>query len=162
MTNQPTSKQYLFQLNVIYGAQAFFMLVFGVVAYLVSQSTQHVEDSMESLLIYILVAAVIASLTGAHFAFNLIIQRIDKNLTLKIKLQKYLSAVLIRSALLELPGLFASVICILTGSPLPLMAVLLILAVFFLLRPSTSQIIQDLSLSQQEKGILEDPKSILD
>lgn len=162
MTNQLTSKQYLIQLRLIYGAQAFFMLAFGAVAFVLSQSTQHAEDSFANLLIYALVAAVIASLTGAHFIFNFIIQRVDKALPLKSKLQKYLSAVLIRSALLEFPGLFASVVCILTGSLLPLMVVLLILIVFFLLRPSTSQIIQDLSLSHEEKGILEDPKGNLD
>jgi hypothetical protein len=162
MSNQLTSKQYLLQLHLIYGAQAFFMLLFGVIAFVVSQSTEHTEDSFARLLVYILVAAVIASLTGAHFVFNFIIQRIDKTLPLKPKLQKYSSAVLIRSALLEFPGLLASVVCILTGSLLPLMAVLLILVVFVLLRPSTSQISQDLTLSHEERGILVDPKSVLE
>ena len=161
MPNQLTSKQYLFQLNLIYGAQAFFMLVFGVVAFVISQSTQPSEESFTGLLIYILVAVVITSLTGAYFLFNLMVHRISKDLTLKIKLQKYLTALLMRSALLECPGLFASVVTILTGSQLPLMAVVFILLVFLLFRPSTVQIIQDLNLSPAERGMLEDPRSTL-
>ncbi|MBA4057310.1 MAG: hypothetical protein C0490_21530, partial [Marivirga sp.] len=71
------------------------------------------------------------------------------------------SAILIRSAILEFPGLFASVICILTGSLLPMMGVAVILIIFFLLRPSIRGITQDLNLSNQEKATLENPSSIL-
>ena len=60
----------MFQLNLIYGAQAFIMLVFGAVAFVMSQSAQPSEESFASSLIYILVAVVIASLTGAHFIFD--------------------------------------------------------------------------------------------
>ena len=159
MARPITSKQYLFQLNLIYGAQAFFMLVFGAVAFVVSQSVQPLEESFSRLLLYVLVAAVITSLTAAHVVFNLMIQRISNGIALKSKLQKYLTALLVRSALLEFPGLFASVVTILTGSQLPLIAVLFILIVFFLLRPSSGQISQDLNLSQPAKGMLEDPGS---
>lgn len=161
MARPITSKQYLFQLNLIYGAQAFFMLVFGAVAFVVSQSVQPLEESFSRLLLYVLVAVVITSLTAAYFVFNLMIQRISNGIALKSKLQKYLTALLVRSALLEFPGLFASVVTILTGSQLPLIAVLFILIVFFLLRPSSGQISQDLNLSQSEKGMLEDPGSTL-
>lgn len=160
MARPITSKQYLFQLNLIYGAQAFFMLVFGAVAFVVSQSAQPLEESFSRLLLYVLVAVVITSLTAAYFVFNLMIQRISNGIALKSKLQKYLTALLVRSALLEFPGLFASVVTILTGSQLPLIAVLFVLIVFFLLRPSSGQISQDLNLSQSEKGMLEEPGSI--
>ena len=161
MASPITSKQYLFQLKLIYGAQAFFMFVFGAVAFVVSQSAQPQEESFSRLLLYILVAVVITSLTAAHFVFNLMVQRISNTLTLKSKLQKYLTALLVRSALLEFPGLFGSVVSILTGTQLPLMAVLFILIVFFLLRPSSGQISQDLHLSPPEKRILEEPGSTL-
>ena len=161
MASPLTSKQYLFQLNLIYGAQAFFMLVFGAVAFVVSQSAQPLEASSSRLLLYVLVAVMITSLTAAHFVFNLMIRRISNGLALKSKLQQYLTALLVRSALLEFPGLYASVVAILTGSQLPLLAVLFILIVFFLLRPSSGQISQDINLSQREKGILEDPGSTL-
>lgn len=160
MARPITSKQYLFQLNLIYGAQAFFMLVFGAVAFVVSQSTQPLEESFSRLLLYVLVAVIITSLTASYFVFNLMIQRISNGIALKSKLQKYLTALLVRSALLEFPGLFASVVTILTGSQLPLIAVLFVLIVFFLLRPSSGQISQDLNLSQSEKGMLEEPGSI--
>lgn len=137
------------------------MLVFGAVAFVVSQSVQPLEESFSRLLLYVLVAVVITSLTAAYFVFNLMIQRISNGIALKSKLQKYLTALLVRSALLEFPGLFASVVTILTGSQLPLIAVLFILIVFFLLRPSSGQISQDLNLSQSEKGMLEDPGSTL-
>ena len=160
MTPQLTSKQYLFQLNLIYGAQVFFMLAFAVAAFVISQSTQP-DLRFATLLIYVLGAILIAALSGAHFIFNMMIKRIEPNFSLRTKLQKYLTASLVRSALLEFPGLFGSVVCILTGTQLPLMAVLFILIVFVMLRPSAAQIIRDLNLSPTEKVSLENPQSTL-
>lgn len=161
MAKQTTSKQYLFQLQLVYGAQAMTLLVFGLVAYTISSSKGAQIYQGENTLVYILAAVLIASLTAAHFLFNLLVRKIDKQPNLKSKLQKYQSAVLIRSAVLEFPGLFASVICILSGNLLPLMGVAVILIVFFLLRPSVRSVIQDLNLSTQEKAILENPSSAL-
>lgn len=161
MANQSTSKQYLFQLQLIYSAQAMTLFVFGIVAYFIATSTESESIQPENILIYILAGIVIFSLSAAHFVFNVLIRKIDQNLSLKPKLQKYQSAILIRSAVLEFPGLFAGVVCILSGNPLPLMGVAIILVVFFLLRPSTRGIIQDLNLSTQEKIVLENPAGIL-
>lgn len=159
MAGQLTSKQYFFQLNLIYGAQAIFMLIFGAVAFVMSQSAQPSEGPVDSLLLFVLGVIVVASLSGAHFTYNILVQRIDKDISLKTKLQKYLTAVLARSALLEFPALFASVVCILAGSQLPLITVLFVLIVFYMLRPSAAQIIRELNLSQAERGMLEDPQS---
>jgi hypothetical protein len=161
MASPLTSKQYLFQLNLIYGAQAFVILMFGAVVFIINQSAEPSEGPYANLMIYILAAVVVTSLSAAHFIFGVMLRRIDREVVLKGKLQKYLTAVLVRSAVLEFPGLFASVVGLLSGSQIPLMAVLFILVVFILLRPTTGRIIQDLNLSLQEKGMLEDPGSTL-
>lgn len=161
MARPLTSKQYLFQLNLIYGGQAFFILVFGAVVFLMNQSSPPTESPSATVMSYILVAVVIASLTTAHFIFGMMVKRIAREIVLKDKLQKYLTAVLVRSAVLEFPGLVASVISLVTGSQVPLIAVLFIVVVFFILRPTTGQIIGDLSLSHQEAGILKGPESTL-
>jgi hypothetical protein len=161
MNNQTTSKQYLFQLQLIHGAQVMTLLVFGVVAYFISSSKEPETIQSENILTYVLAATVIVSLSAAHFIFNLFIRKMDKNTGLKSKLQKYQTAVLIRSAVLEFPGLFAGVVCILSGSLLPLMGLAVVLAVFVLLRPSVTAIIRDLALSAQEKMVLENPNSTL-
>lgn len=160
MTNETTSKQYLFQLQLIYGAQAMTLLVMGIAAYFITaEGPQNYQ--MDNGLVYALAAVVIVALTAAHFLFNLLVRKIDMHLDLRSKLQKYQSAVIIRSAVLEFPGLLASVICILTGNLLPLMGVAVILVVFFILRPSVSSIIQDLNLSNREKAILENSSSVI-
>lgn len=161
MANQTTSKQYLLQLQLIYGTQAMTLLVFGIVAYFISSSKESQTVQSENILVYILAGIVIISLSAAHFVFNLLIRKIDNKISLKSKLQKYQSAMLIRSAVLEFPGLFAGVVCILSGNLLPLMGVAIILIVFFLLRPSIGGIIQDLNLSTSEKIVLENPAGIL-
>lgn len=162
MASQTTSRQYLFQLQLIYGAQAMAVLVFGVVAAFIGPSAQPEAVYSPTIMIYVLGGAVVVALSASHFVFNLMVGKIDRNLALKPKLQKYQSAVLIRSAILEFPGLFASVICILSGSLLPLIPVALILIVFYFLRPSVAGIVQDLGLPVGEKLILENPAGIID
>lgn len=161
MALQTTSKQYLSQLRMIYSAQAMALFIFGLVAYFISQSEAPETLESENFLIYILAGILIVALSAAHFVFNILIRKIDKQLGLKTKLEKYQVAILIRSALLEVPGFVASVICILTGSLLPLMGVAVVLIIFFLLRPSVNGIVQDLNLTIQEKVMLENPENIL-
>lgn len=74
---------------------------------------------------------------------------------------RYLSAVIIRSACLELPGLFAGVVAFITGETYLLMLVPLLLILFYMYRPTTHSIAEELNLTQEEKSQLEDPNAII-
>lgn len=164
MRKQLTSKEYFSQLTLIYFAQAGIMLIFaGVVfalVYLGKVSTT-TDESFTRTLTYILLVIVVAGFAGAHFLYQFMLAKIDRSLSLPKKTQKYVGVLLTRSACLEFPGLAASVVFFLTGNFYLLLIPLFTGIVFFLLRPTQSSVIEDLNLSEKEKGQLNNPKTIV-
>src|SRR5688500_17277054 len=102
MKQATTSKQFFFALNITYYMQAFAVLFFALVVwFLISQGSEPVsEDKMWMVIVPIVM---VMSLTASHFVFRMNVGRIDKSLPLKTKMPKYANALIIRSALLELP-----------------------------------------------------------
>jgi hypothetical protein len=163
MSKTFTSKQYFTQLNLIYFAQAGVMLIFTAVVfalvYLGEMATTQNETTQ--LLTYTLVLVVIAGFSAAHFLYNFQASRIDRSLSLQKKMPKYLGVLLVRSACLELPGLFATIVFFMTGNFYLLLIPIFIAAVFYLLRPTPATIAEDLNLSTEERRLLETPNAVI-
>ena len=163
MSKTFTSKQYFTQLNLIYFAQAGVMLIFaGVVFALVyfgKMATS--QDETTQLFTYMLVLVVIAGFSAAHFLYNFQLSRVDRSLSLQKKMPKYLGVLLVRSACLELPGLFATIVFFMTGNFYLLLIPIFIAVVFFLLRPTPAIIAEDLNLSSEERRLLESPDAVI-
>ena len=160
MTRGTTSRQYLLQLNIIYGAQVFTLIAFGTIAFAL-RPKENPDTEFSTILHYALAALLVLSLFGAHFIFKLVLDGIDPAQPIGNKLQKFLTALLIRAAFLEVSGLFSGVVMLLTGSTIPLMVLALIILLFYFFRPTISQLVQELKLSVQEKTLLENPDSEL-
>ena len=73
---------------------------------------------------------------------------------------KYQTAVLIRSACFEMPGLVAAVSALITGDNSFLLFTAIVIVLFLLVRPSVYTITSDLNLSQGERNLLENPSSL--
>ncbi len=158
-----TSKQYFTQLNLIYFAQAGIMLMFTAVVFALvyfGQMTTGQDDSSQ-LFTYTLVAVVVVGFSAAHFLYNFQLSRIDRSLSLQKKMPKYLGVLLMRSACLELPGLFATIVFFITGNFYLLLIPIFIAAVFFLLRPTPATITEDLNLTTEERRLLENPDAVI-
>ncbi len=84
MASQTTSRQYLFQLQLIYGAQAMAVLVFGVVAAFIGSSAQPEAVYSPTIMIYVLGGAIVVALSASHFVFNLMVGKIDRTLLLNL------------------------------------------------------------------------------
>jgi hypothetical protein len=110
---------------------------------------------------YVLLAMLVVGLTASQMIPKMLIGKIDPSLPLKNKMPKYLSAVILRSACLELPGLFACVVTFITGETYLLLLVPLLLILFYVYRPTTNSIAEELNLTHEEKIQLEDPNAII-
>jgi hypothetical protein len=159
-----TSKQYLSQLNLIYYFQAGVMLVFAAVVFGLVYSGKIATDMTAtdaSIHTYALIFIVVAGFSAAHYLYQYRLSKIDKTLDLRTKMPKYLGALLLRSACLELPGLYASVVFFLSGNYYLLLIPIFSGVAFFLLRPTVDTIADDMALSPKEKSQLNNPNIII-
>lgn len=155
-----TSKQYFTTINVVYYMQAFAVFSFALVVwYLIAQGAEPVaNDTMWMLIVPVVM---IVGLGSAYFIFRVMLGKIDRSLPLKSKMPKYASALIVRSALLELPGLFAGIAAYTSGQLMHLAGAMIIFMVFMMLRPTRSSIAYDLQLSDKEKMQLEKDDEII-
>ena len=152
---QTTSKSFLTTLRIIYFALvSFFLTVSGNV---------EVNTDAEFVLMmrYVLFAVTPVAIGAGYFAFKHTLTSASSLTSLKEKLLRYQVAVFMRSASLEIPGMLAAVITLITGELSFLLFTSVILMLFLMLIPGVGTIVQDLTLSRKESAILENPDSIL-
>lgn len=159
-----TSKQYLSNLNLIYFAQGGMMLLFTGVLFGLVYSGNIITDpngELTKMLTYVLAIVLVSGFSGAHFLYQFLLSRINKGLEFKAKMPKYVGAMLVRSACLELPGLFAAIVFFLSGNFYLLLIPVFIAVVFFLLRPTPATIAEDLNLTPSERALLDNPDAVI-
>jgi hypothetical protein len=157
-----TTKQYFITLNTTYYLQTFSVLLFAaVVAFLINQRPDAVGNASISDWHTVVPVAMIISLATAYMVFRLLVGRIKANDPLRQKMPAYARAILIRSALLEIPGFLAAIAAYLSGKFYFLGAAVLIFVLFLILKPSRNSIATDLNLSPKEKALLEDDSALI-
>jgi hypothetical protein len=162
MKKPVSSKNYLLTLNLISFAQMLTLVVFsGVVLFLKNTDQITLDEGLAHLFLYIVPLFVIASLAAAYFIFDMMLGKVNSALPLKQKLIRYQVAYIIRTAVLEVSGLLGAVAALITGEIYFLSAPLLIILIFFLLRPSAHHIAADLKLSIAERDLLQDPQAFV-
>lgn len=160
MSQPISSKTLLTTMNMIYFSLVFVMLFFAAIVFYMNYSESLIVDSDEDfaqLLRYVLFGLTPVGIAVGYFAFKQQLSSLEPASKLRDKLGRYQTALLIRSAGLELPGLFGCVAAMLTGENMFLLFTLVIVAIFILLRPTPFTMTNDLGLSQTEKSILENP-----
>lgn len=159
-----TSKSYLLMLRIIYLAMMGSMTIFAIVTFIIVSSQDNTVNQNPDLTLtmrYILFAVTPIALGIGYFVFKRLISSSIQITSLKSKLFRYQQAVLIRSALLEIPGMVGAAATFITGDLSFLLFTAIMIMMFLMLMPGVGAIVQDLGLSQQEKAILENPDSIL-
>lgn len=158
----PTSKSTLSALNIIYFSFIMTMTLFGAVVFFINTSGEVAADAELSLILrYVLTGLLPIGLGAGYFIFRQLIGVITSNHSLREKLMKYQTAVLIRSACFEMPGLVGAVAAFITGDNSFLLFTAIVVVLFLIVRPSVYTISSDLNLSQTERAILENPASPL-
>ncbi len=97
-----------------------------------------------------------------YFMYKNLLSQIQPGLSLREKLGKLQGAILIRAALVEVPGYFASIVAMLSGQIPYLYITLLMVAILIFWRPTPESIRNDLQLSDAEAAKLSDPNEVID
>ena len=158
----PTSKSVLTSLNMIYFSLIMMMTLFGAVVFFLTTSGDITQDPELALILrYVLFALLPIGVGAGYFIFKQWMNTIGTALSLREKLMKYQTAVLIRSGCFEMPGLFGAVATLITGDLSFLLFTAIVIVLFLLLRPTLYTITTDMNLSQKERATLENPSSLL-
>ena len=162
MTPASTSKSLLTSINIIYFSLVGVTTSFGLVVLFLNFSggiATEVDADFALLLRYVLLVMLPVGLGIGYFLFKQLTASISNTISLKEKLFKYQSALLIRSACFELPGLLGCVTALIANDNTFLLFTGIVIAIFFLFRPTVFSITTDLNLSQNERSVLENPLS---
>jgi len=136
--------------------------LFGLVTFYL-RSTQAAEEESElSQLFLVLVPLVaVAGIAASFQVFKLMVKKAREHPDLKSKVSRYGSALIVRYALLEAPSLLGIIAFFLTDNYLFLAISGLIVALFFVIRPTKAKLEQDLELTPTEIAYLDDPNAII-
>jgi hypothetical protein len=119
------------------------------------------DEVLTNNLTYVLVAIVVVGYAASFIIYRQMLGRIDKTSELKKKMSGFLAALLVRSACIEVPALFAAIVMFMTAKLYLFAIPVFTFIVFYLMRPTTSTIAEDLQLSQKEKSMLDDPNGVV-
>lgn len=157
-----TSKSTLSALNMIYYSLIMMMTMFGAIVFFINTSREITNDpGLTMLFRYALLALLPVGLGAGYFIFKQLNKAINPAISLREKLMKYQTAVLIRSACFEMPGLVGAIATFMTGDNSFLLFTAIVLVLFILERPTVYTITRDLNLSPGDRAILENPSSPL-
>lgn len=162
-SQKQTSREYFKAFTIIHFALLMGQVVFAsVVYYLISSgSVSNKITDLDEVFIYAAPLAVLGGIAGSIFVTKQRLGSIPNNATLEDKLFEYRAIVITKLAMLEGPAFFAIICYYLTSNLLYLGLVPILLVVFVLNRPTASKAVQDLSLNQQERALVEDPNGVL-
>ena len=141
--------------------QAFAVLAFALVVYFLLWQSEQPPVSDTDTWMLIVVVILVSSLIMAYFVFRTLIGRINNTMKLPEKMPRYARAILVRSALLEIPGLLAAIAAYMTRNPQFLAVSMVIVVLFVVLRPAKTSIAMDLNLSGKEKTALDDDQAVI-
>ncbi len=132
------------------------MVAFGVlVTYLLTSGDLSTSPELKNLFNLLVPAIFLFAIVIANAIARRQLNAIDKSDSLESKLKKYQTVMLIRLAALEVAALFSSAAVLITGQMYYLAGTLVAMILFYTVRPSVGNMVNDLSLSQGEKMQLE-------
>lgn len=159
-----TIGSYLKYLKTIHTAMGFGMsvpIVFAV--FLNSKGIVPIlqEQEFHALVDVLTIAAIVSISIAAFYLFHLLTSRIAPSANLFEKLSRFRQAYIVRLALIDSGGLFATVAFMLTESMITLISFTLVLLFFALLRPSKQEISRSLNLDISDEIKLRQDSTVL-
>lgn len=161
MKNSINTKQYFLTLNITYYMQAFAVVAFSAIVALLLFVNKTEPSGDNNTWVYLVSIVLIAGLVMGFFVFRFLLKRIKQEMRLQDKMPRYARALLVRSSLIEIPGLLAAIAAFITANLNFLVISLLVFVVFIALRPTKARIAEDLLLSPKDKAMLEDDRAVI-
>jgi len=145
-------------ITMIYFALIMMQILFALVVYYLIYSGQLVaeldKESAQTLK-YVLYVLCPLGVVAGHMIYRQNIGAIDATQPMQARFNKLQVAVLIRSACLEVPSLLGAVAAMLTGDPYYLLFTAIMVALFFVWRPTQASVAEELQLSPSEREAIE-------
>ncbi|QDH78688.1 hypothetical protein FKX85_06420 [Echinicola soli] len=158
MKTQPqTSKAYFNNLTMLHRMLLVVQIAFFAAAYFLTDRSTVSNEELNSLFTYLIPVLVLAGIAGSNLLFRKQLAKLIETSELKAKLIGYLSSLMIKYALLEIPSMLSIVAYFITANYLFLGMAVVVLVVFILDRPSMGKAITDLRLSGIERQKVENP-----
>ncbi len=150
---EPNSpKQALRTIQVIHSSLMAGLILFGaVVVFLLTSGSQQVNEGLD-MMVYIPPVLFVMAYFAANTLFNTFIKKArEGNLELQQKFAPYQTAHIIRLALMEGTGLFATVVTMITGVYYVMIVLLLVLLFFASKFPTVLRMEEEMGLTPEEK-----------
>ncbi len=154
MGKEQTSKQYMLNLATVHGALIVGQVIFAGCAFYLNFEGGPLNDPNDDLVNTFQMLVPVAIVSGILVGRLLASKRINKakkEAELKEKLDVYKSALIMKWALLEFPGLFALIAYLLFGHLLFMTLFAIPIVIFVLERPTKEKVIEDLELESKER-----------
>ncbi len=150
-----SAKQALATMRTIHFAMMGGMMMFGLVVFYLNSTTE-LSSSFENGDILLVVAGgfTLMAVGISPIIFKQQLAKLTGDEELRAKMATFQTAHIIRCALLEGAGLFATVISLVSHNSVVLAALVLVVGVFVLHIPSALSLERDLNLSPDEKNQL--------
>lgn len=160
-TQSQTSKDYFKSLNVLHGMLLMAQIAFLLAAYFFTDRAVVNNDELDAVFRYLIPVMVLAGIAGSNLLFKKQLAKLVEMTALKAKLTGYLSSLVVKYAILEIPAMMAIVAYFITANYLYLWMAMVVLVVFILDRPSMGRVIADLQLSLSERQKVENPNEVI-
>lgn len=160
---QQHPKEYFRTLKLLHIALILGQILFAFVVVFVftKGGTMENPQSFINIIDYTLLAATVCFIPASFYFFRLKLEKLKAATDLKMKMDGYRSALIVRYTLFEIPSLTSIVAVMLTSNYIYLVVTGMIIVLMLFLRPTKESSIKDLALDISEIAILDDPDAII-
>ncbi len=157
-----TTKEYFKIISTIHLAMFMGQLILGLLIYFFIIDPDHPDLTSElaQILQFLVPSVAIVGIIASRMIFKKRLIPIKEDAELKIKMEKYREALIIRMALLEGSALFSMVAVFITNNVNYLIYACCLVVYFIYNKPTLTSAISNLELNQMEISKLEDPETL--
>lgn len=155
-----TSGEYFKSIKIVHIALVIGVVFFALVSVFLQMNGFNTADQ-EFINIFLLVVSIFTlfGVIASNLIFKKKIRTIKEKSSLKVKMDEYRAALLIKLALIEAPAFFTVIAYLVTGDYIFLGIVLLLIIVFLIYTPNRVKFINDLGLTKAESELINNPDS---
>ena len=146
-------QRFIQTLKLIHVSLVVGLAIFSVFAFMQNKDF-NADINTNSTLLYIVPIAALIGYFGSQLLFRKMLSNVQTSDSLQLKLNKYQTASIIKYALIEGPAFIALFAYYTTGSALPLVIALCLLAYLFVQKPTKDKIINSLDLTSDQRRTL--------
>ncbi|UCS94643.1 hypothetical protein KZP23_06415 [Echinicola marina] len=148
-------------MSILYNMLLITQIAFFTAAYFLAELPEHPNESFHLFLKFLIPSLVLASIFGSGIYFKKQLIKHKQCKSLKDKLTGYITALVLKYAMLEVPAIMAIVAYFVSADILFLGLAGILIIIFLLHKPSQSKTIAELSLSPEERQKVLDPAALV-